>query len=445
MGGSFVNNLKIKDSIKIYSGISVIGAANALSSVHDIVRARYVLEVVAACLHKLILHAHRESNSELPWEQWVEKIAEENSNAFYWLLVLKFQKLILIFITAQRLGNFKLYVAALQEVMKFIFILDHIHYSRWLSVHIFDLLCLENIAPDVLTEFLKGKFVVTKSEILHSSIAIDQAHEQHNAIIKSTSGGMELLNRDDDGKALLRTTVSLPELVRMREEYECLTSTKTPESSKEHHEAYSAFQKCFYKDVQNLFDSFNSSFNPFIVQNSPLLSYVNSGDIMDNCIELDRSLRSMEFKGQQLYEEFVKQRIVECTVQITNPINKNNILLPSNVEKQGPADFVTLTAKEDRKLLMGLKTIAPIRKDATILALEYEPGNVPPVFTMRGKLYQSPKSNLLGRMRKLDEDQNTQTTENVVADNESTISSEIYKQLIVDLSMVTVKLYHISQ
>ena len=293
-----------------------------------------------------------------------------------------------------------------------------------------------------MTEFLKGKFVVTKSERLHSSIAVDQAHEQHNAIIKSTSGGMELLNRDDDGKALLRTTVSLPELVRMKEEYECLTSTKTPESSKEHHEAYSAFQKCFYKDVQNLFDSFNPSFNPFIVQNSPLLSYVNSADIMDNCIELDRSLRSMEFKGQQLYEEFVKQRIVECTVQITNPINKNNILLPSNVEKQGPADFVTLTAKEDRKLLMGLKTIAPIRKDATILALEYEPGNVPPVFTMRGKLYQSPKSNLLGRMPKLDEDQNTQTTENVVADNESTISSEIYKQLIVDLSMVTVKLSH---
>ena len=109
------------------SGISVVGAANALSSVHDIARARYVMQVVAASLYKLIQHAHLEANSELSWELWVERIAEENSNAFYCLLVLKLQKLILIFVTAQRVGNFKLYVASLQEVMKFIFILDHIH------------------------------------------------------------------------------------------------------------------------------------------------------------------------------------------------------------------------------------------------------------------------------------------------------------------------------
>ena len=133
MGGLHIEQVLLKIHSKLIegswlqekisvSGISVVGAANTLSSVHDIVHARYVMQVVAASLYKLIQHAHLEANSEISWESWVERIAEENSNAFYWLLVLKLQKLILVFVTAQRVGNFNL-----QEVMKFIFILDHIH------------------------------------------------------------------------------------------------------------------------------------------------------------------------------------------------------------------------------------------------------------------------------------------------------------------------------
>ena len=114
------------------------------------------------------------------------------------------------------------------------------------------------------------------------------------------------MSRYDDGKAILRAIVSLPESIRMREEYESLTNEKNTETSKEHHDSYSAFQKCFYNDVQNLFNSFHVSFDPFSNQTSPLLSYVNNGKVVDNCIELDRSIRSIESKGQQLHENFAK-------------------------------------------------------------------------------------------------------------------------------------------
>ena len=122
----------------------------------------------------------------------------------------------------------------------------------------------EEVAPAVLNEFLKGNFVVTKSVKLHSAMAIDQAHEQHNAVIKSTSDGMELLNRDDDEEAILRAIVSLPEVIRIKKEYECKEEYEYKETklSKEHHESYSSFRKCFLSVVQ-IFLCIQASFNPF--------------------------------------------------------------------------------------------------------------------------------------------------------------------------------------
>ena len=78
-----------------------------------------------------------------------------------------------------------------------------------------------------------------------------------------------------------------------------------------------------------------------------------------------------------------------------------------------------------------LKTIASTRKEATVLALEY--GNVPPVFVVPGKLYQSPKANLLGRLRQLNEEPGVQlaTDMSVEAVSHSDIS---LNQLVVDLS-----------
>ena len=51
--------------------------------------------------------------------------------------------------------------------------------------------------------------------------------------------------------------------------------------------------------------------------------------------------------------------------------------------------------------MVALKLVPPIRKQATLQVLEYETGNVPPAFTLKVKLYQSPKSKLLGWFRQL--------------------------------------------
>ena len=68
--------------------------------------------------------------------------------------------------------------------MKWFFALDHYNCARWLSVHLFNLLNLENSLPDIYQNFKDGDFSFQKSNREFSSITLDQAHEQNNAVLK---------------------------------------------------------------------------------------------------------------------------------------------------------------------------------------------------------------------------------------------------------------------
>ena len=106
--------------------------------------------------------------------------------------------MILQFVKAEREKIFKLYVQVLQNVMKYIFALNHYNYARWLSVHIHDLQRISVVFPDVYNEFLSGNFVLQKTTKPFSAIAIDQWHEQNNAVIKDVGGAVGILMPDMD-------------------------------------------------------------------------------------------------------------------------------------------------------------------------------------------------------------------------------------------------------
>ena len=46
--------------------------------------------------------------------------------------------------------------------------------------------------PDVAAQFNAGNFIVQKTRMVFSSIPIDQAHEQNNALIKGDGGAVGL-------------------------------------------------------------------------------------------------------------------------------------------------------------------------------------------------------------------------------------------------------------
>ena len=82
----------------------------------------------------------------------------------------------------------QVYIESMVELMPWFFALDHTNYARWLSVHIRDMLSLSQTHPDVYDSFCAGAFVAHKTHKAFSAMALDQAHEQVNALVKGDGG-----------------------------------------------------------------------------------------------------------------------------------------------------------------------------------------------------------------------------------------------------------------
>ena len=81
------------------------------------------------------------------------------------------------------------------------FALDHIHYSRWLSVFLHDFERLEDTKENIFQNFIEGCFVVNKSGNPFSCKAGDQTNKQNNKRIKGDGDAFGIL---DSGEALLK-------------------------------------------------------------------------------------------------------------------------------------------------------------------------------------------------------------------------------------------------
>ena len=85
-------------------------------------------------------------------------------------------------------ANFEHYVQCLVQIVPWMLAFDHTNNARWLPIHIKDMVQLKERVPSVYEEYNKGNFVVQKSTHVFSTMAMDQAHEQMNDLIKGDGG-----------------------------------------------------------------------------------------------------------------------------------------------------------------------------------------------------------------------------------------------------------------
>ena len=123
-------------------------------------------------------------------------MASDHPQFDYWYTVLQLELLFLQFLRSQREQHFVSYVESLGKIIPWMFVLDHYHYARWMTVHVRDLLTLENTCPTTHEQFLNGNFVTQKTSHRFSALAHDQVHEQRNAMAKG-DGGIEATNKKD--------------------------------------------------------------------------------------------------------------------------------------------------------------------------------------------------------------------------------------------------------
>lgn len=167
------------------------GTAKSFLSASSVTRTRQAHQVTLSALYRLKKNAYdqymsdeSESSPRLDFPRWCEKRKKENPQFCYWDLIMSMELAILALIRSFREGNFDLYRKSLAELLPYFFANNNVNYARWLTIHLRDMMSIEDKHPEVADEFKKGKFVVHKSERAFSSIAIDQAHEQNNAVIK---------------------------------------------------------------------------------------------------------------------------------------------------------------------------------------------------------------------------------------------------------------------
>ena len=104
-----------------------------------------------------------------------------------------------------------MYVDSVYKMLPWFFALNHTNYARWLPVHVRDMRELHKKAPQVEEAFKEGLFTVVKTRRRFSAIAIDQAHEQNNAMVKGDGGAVGLT---ENSNALRRWMLSGPEMAR---------------------------------------------------------------------------------------------------------------------------------------------------------------------------------------------------------------------------------------
>ena len=196
----------------------------------------------------------------MSFEDWHKRQRSVSPQFQFWNLVLDMELAIFLLIHSFREGDFKLYREALTELIPYFFANNNTNYARWLPMHWRDMMSLDQQHPDVAREFHKGNFVIHKSKREFSALAIDQAHEQNNAVIKGDGGAVGLT---EDPGALRRWMIAGPEVSRLVSGYETISCVKDGTITTKHHDQNASTQRTFIEKVKATAKSHEGDGQPF--------------------------------------------------------------------------------------------------------------------------------------------------------------------------------------
>ena len=308
------------------AGLKTVGLKTAMCDFNDIKKARYTVQVMSPVLYTLLQEAYKESSEEICFDEWAR--TKEDPTFKYWYGILGHEKDILLLVRSIREANFTLFIASLENICPLLFSLDHVHYSRWLPVFVHDIKMLKITDPELFKQFTSGFFAVMKSNSQFCKKAFDQCHEQNNKIIKSKSGYVDLLNKEDTD-FLEKLELSFPEIQEYLHAKENGQSTK----QRAHKEAASSYIAKYINDCKSVYSKF--TVNPFL---DSQLQKINTTLIFPDAIVND--VEKVFTLGKTQYSEYVRTRFVLGSEDvIKTAIPKNNLKLPSdaaNVQKESP-------------------------------------------------------------------------------------------------------------
>ena len=393
----------------VQAGVATSGTADSFLKASHVTRTRRAHQITASSLYILLQKAYNEyTQNEVnvkPKKDWIAEKSAACPHFKFWNMVLELELTVMLFVRAIREGDFQLYIEALTKIVPWFFALDHVHYSRWIPIHLRDMISLRERHCDVYEEFVKGKFTVKKTKHAFSAIAIDQAHEQNNASVKGDGGAVGLT---ENASALHRWMVSGPEMARLIGEFEDATKSRVDEDYR-HHEQRKHVQLSFARDVKALSEAMGEMGNPFL-ENSGDLLVLDSRNIADTAVA--STIQQIEKLGRDQYEMFVEERLVERTKAITDPIKRNSLPLFSQppVRKKSGKLLQVTTLKNNCSLFSRLYVASQVRNGDLDEFFKHENQACPPSLSSMGVMRSGTKSDLLNCLQDLES-----TTESVAS------------------------------
>jgi hypothetical protein len=376
-------------AVLVDADVASSGTADSFIKVANIKRTRKAHQVTVSALHVLLQNAYAKYQQDvddddcaLPFDDWCTQQVLQVPQFHFWYLTMQLELLLLVFLRSIRQANFSLFIDSIAKMLPWFFALNHHNYARWLSVHLLDMRALPHTAPDVACRFDDGFFIVNKSSKRFSAIAIDQAHEQNNAIVKGDGGAVGLT---ENASALRRWMVSGPEIARVVNEFDDEIKVASSNDVKtDHHEQNRSFQMTSFKDVKALVASMEDLGNPFIEESKELL-VLDTKDIASP--EALKTLREIETIGKEQSDTFVKECLVERTKSLYDPIKKNMLYLFSTpTPKKSKASQQVSSLKSNCALFARLYISCQSRDGDLDEFFKHENQGCPPSLSNLGKL-----------------------------------------------------------
>lgn len=380
----------------VQAGVTTAGTADSFLKAAHVTRTRRAHQVTASSLYLLLQEAFSQgANEGQDLEDWCTERVQASPQFHFWWIILQLELTVLIYVRSVREGNFLLYIDALSKIVPWFFALGHTNYARWIPVHLRDMVTLATKHPSVYTQFLAGNFTVKKTTHAFSAMAIDQAHEQNNALVKGDGGAVGLT---ENPAALRRWMVSGPEMARVIAEFQATSETK--KADHKHHEQTKHTQVAFARDVRSLTKVIGEMGNPFCDDSKDLL-VLDSRDLADPAVI--NTVREIEKLGQEQHHSYVHERLVNQTKPITDTIKRNNLPLFSRppVRIKSRTQLQVSSLKNDCSLFSRLFIASQIRDGDLDEFFAHENQACPPALSHMGKMRLGTKSDLVGCLEDL--------------------------------------------
>lgn len=381
------------------AGIASSGTSNSFLKVSHLTKTRRTHQITAAALYILLHDAYKKANGdeyvEEEFQKWHSEMMNSSPTYKFWYTIMQLELTILTFIKAHRVNDFTLYVETLEVLVPWFFALDHTNYARWLPIHIRDMRSL----PESIQGHMKTCWIISKSLNKFSSIPIDQAHEQNNAIVKGIGGAIGLT---ENPVAFRRWMVAGPEMARLLQEFEdhFMDCNHGGEQHNEHHEQGPATQKNFQRNVKNLVTTISEMGNPFSDECSELVVLDTRNCADDSVVD---TINTIEELGLRQYKKYVKDVIIERTASIDNSIPRNSVaLFKRQKPKQITKTSQKLLALTSDRFLFSRLYIASQQRDGDLEEFfMHENQPYPPSLSEFGSLRFGKKSDLLACINKV--------------------------------------------